>query len=239
MERAQTESYNNHKLATVFHDAGKKKVVIFCHGYRGTSIGPNRFFVRTARTLTKLGISSVRFDQYCSGNSEGDFIDSSFNDWIATTKLIAQDYLKKGYQVTLLGQSMGGAVAIVVGSEISEIAGVVAWAPDPNIEPFHAPESGIIEEVGQVVQVSFWQEAHDAQIAEKFPLIKAPTYVVQCTADEYVDKENRNALSSRAKPHQKIEIFKGYSHSSWSYKQSEEIITRSVNFLVQSFKNAQ
>ena len=91
MIEVKTEEFNGHKIATVFHDGGNKRIVIFCHGYRGTSIGPSRFFVRAADKLASEGISSLRFDQFGSGNSEGDFFYSSFNDWLSTTKEIAKE----------------------------------------------------------------------------------------------------------------------------------------------------
>ena len=74
-ELIKSRSINSHDVSTVFHDAGSKKIVIFCHGYRGTSVGPSRFFVLVAKKLAEAGISSLRFDQYGSGNSEGDFLD--------------------------------------------------------------------------------------------------------------------------------------------------------------------
>ena len=114
----QDQNFNGHRILNVFHDANGKSVVIFCHDYRGTNVGPNRFFVAAARQLAKQGISSLRFDQYGSGNSEGDFFDSSFFDWIETTKTIAENYLEQGYKVARFDQSMGGAAVIAVGSEL-------------------------------------------------------------------------------------------------------------------------
>ncbi|MCR4334864.1 MAG: lysophospholipase [Patescibacteria group bacterium] len=236
-EFTQDQNFNGHRVVTAFHDADSKSIVIFCHGYRGTSVGPNRFFVTVARQLAKQGISSLRFDQYGSGNSEGDFFDSSFLDWMETTKAISENYLKQGYKVALFGQSMGGAAVIAVGSELPNLSAIIAWSPDPNVDKFIAPENGIIEESGQIVQARFWQEAHDAKVADKLSLIKTPMYIVQCTADEYVDEQNRNAISKNAQQNHKVENFEGYSHSKWTYEQSKEIIDRSINFLVQYLKN--
>ena len=236
-EITQNQNFNGHRISTAFHDADSKSIVIFCHGYRGTSVGPNRFFVTAARQLAKQGISSLRFDQYGSGNSEGDFFDSSFLDWIETTKAISENYFKQGYRVALFGQSMGGATGMAVGTELPNLSAIVAWSPDPNVDKFVAPENGIIEESGQIVQARFWQEAHDAKVADKLSSIKIPMYIVQCTVDEYVDEQNRNAISKNAQQNHKVENFEGYSHSKWTYEQSKEIIDRSVNFLVQYFKN--
>lgn len=234
-EITQDQNFNNHRISTIFHDAGNKKIVIFCHGYRGTNIGPNRFFVRAARLLAERGISSLRFDQYGSGNSEGDFFDSSFTDWTETIKAITQNYFKQGYKIALFGQSMGGAAIIAVGAEILNLSAMVVWVPDPNVEDFISPQNGVIEENGQIVQARFWQEAHDTKIVEKLRLIKMPVYIVQCTNDEYVDEQNRNAIVKNVQANVRVDIFEGYSHNKWTYKQSEEIIDKSVNFLLSNF----
>ncbi|MBI4127879.1 MAG: alpha/beta fold hydrolase [Parcubacteria group bacterium] len=235
-EIIESQRFNNHRIATAIHDAGSHNMVIFCHGFRGTNIGPHRLFVRVARELAGQGISSLRFDQYGSGNSEGDFFDSSFKDWIETARAIAQHYLSQGYKVALVGQSMGGAAVIAVASEVPALTSVVAWAPDPNVDDFISSENGVVEENGQIIQAQFWQEAHKAKIADKLRLVKVPMYIVQCTADEYVDQQNREAISTNAQPHHRVENFEGYRHSSWTFKESQGIIGKSVDFLVKSFQ---
>jgi esterase/lipase len=206
-ELTQDKNFNGHRISTAFHDVDSKSIVIFLHGYRGTNAGPNRFFVTAARQLAKQGISSLRFDQYGSGNSEGDFFDASFIDWIKTTKAIAENHLNQGYKVALFGQSMGGAAVIAVGSELPNLSAIVAWSPDPNVEKFVAPKNGIIEESGQIVQARFWQEAHDVKVA-------------------------KNAQSNH-----KVENFEGYAHSKWTYEQAKEIIDKSIKFLVEYLGN--
>ena len=235
MIEVKTEDYNNHKIATAHHDTKSKDIVIFCHGYRGTAVGPSRFFVRAAQRLEAAGISSIRFDQSGSGNSDGDFADSSFYDWLATTKAIAKNYLDKGYRVALFGQSMGGATVISVASELPEITAVVAWVPDPNIEDFKYPESGYVEEGGQRVQAAYWQEAHDAKIADKLVSLKASAFIVQCSDDEYVDNANQKVILANAQAHHKIVTFENYKHSSWTYDQAEAIIAKSTDFIIESF----
>jgi esterase/lipase len=230
-EITQDQNYNNHRIATTFHDAGSKNIVIFCHGFRGTSIGPSRYFVKVARKLAENNISSLRFDQYCSGNSDGDFLDSSFADWVMTTKKIAQDYLDRGYKVALFGQSMGGAAVIATSAAIPELTATVAWVPDPNIDEFNPGADGFVEEGGQLVQNSFWQEAHDAKVSDKLAEINIPMYIVQCTADEFVDEANRNVIQENAQPNHQVDILDGFRHSQWTFEQSETVIARSVKYL--------
>jgi len=156
MEQLQFATYNNHKLATVFHDGGGKKIVIFCHGFWGSLVGPGRHFVRAARQLAQQGVSSLRFDQYGSGNSEGDFKDSSFGDWVSTIKAVAESYIVQGYQVALFSQSMGGTAAIVAASKVPDLTSSVVWVPDPKINPPNPDPSGYDEGAGQIVQSSYW-----------------------------------------------------------------------------------
>lgn len=199
MPTVQTKTYNGHDIATALHDAGGKDIVIFCHGYRGTSVGPSRFFVRAANKLQEAGVSSLRIDQYGSGNSEGDFYESSFDDWVATTKAVADDYVAQGYRVALFGQSMGGSTVICVAGTTPEIHAMVAWVPDAKVvNTVQDPEAEYIEEGGQRVRPRFWLEAFQAGVAQKLAQVKAPGYTVQCTADEYVDQQNRDAIKQNA-----------------------------------------
>jgi len=235
METSYNKTINNHKIACVFTDAGKKDIVIFCHGFRGSSVGPARSFVRFARKLSGLGISSLRFDQYGCGNSEGDFIDSSFNDWVETTSEVVRNYQKKGYRVALFGQSMGGSTAIIVGAMSADVASVVAWVPAVQAKTFKPPKSGLFEEGGQIVKSEFWQESHDIQIINYLKKLELPLYIVQCSEDEYITKQDHKAINENVKGHHKIEMYKGYSHSSWSYKETNQIINKSVDFIAKSF----
>lgn len=235
METSNFLQINGHKIASVFHDSGSKKLVIFCHGFRSSNIGPNRFFVRMARLLEKEGISSVRFDQYGSGNSEGDFMDSSFNDWITTTKMLVEKYLQEGYKISLLGQSMGGATVLVVASELQEkLASVVAWVPDASVDELHI-DGPYMEEGGQRVNWNFWTEAHNAKIPNRFASTSIPEYVFLATNDQFVSEENRNALISVAKHHQNIELLTNETHSSWSYDVSTDVINKSIAFIQKHF----
>lgn len=161
-------------------------------------------------------------------------MDSSFDDWVATTKAIVTEYLSKGYRVALFGQSMGAATAIAVGADIPQLAAVVAWVPDPNVEPFVIPKEDYFEEAGQRVQANYWEEACDAKVASKLKNLKAPAYIVQCSNDEYVSAENHKAIEANAQPQHLVEMFEELRHSSWSYNDTIRIINKSIDYLVKT-----
>lgn len=220
----------DHSIAAAHHDAQGTATVIFSHGFRGERTGPNRTFVRAARRLAAHGISSLRFDQYGSGDSAGDFLESRFSDWVAATKALAQQQLDQGQRVALFGQSMGASAAICAAPDLA-VDAVVAWVPDANTDEFIPDPRGFVEEGGQRVANEFWQEAHAADVAHQLARIDAPCYLVFGTADEYVSTENRDALIAAAKPADRIDVFDGYPHSAWTAEQADDIIERSVRFL--------
>lgn len=227
---------SDHSIACAYHDAAGETTVIFCHGFRGEKTGPNRTFVRAARLLAASGISSLRFDQYGSGDSDGDFLESRFNGWIDTIRALAHQQLDLGQRIALFGQSMGASAVICAAAGLP-VDAVVAWVPDANIDEFTPGSEGFVEEGGQRVGNAFWREAYAANVAQHLAEISAPSYLVFGTADEYVSTENREALVAAAGPNVRIDTFDGYPHSAWTSEQADDIIERSVGFLTQHLSN--
>lgn len=219
-------------IACAHHDADGDATVLFCHGFRGEKTGPNRTFVRAARQLAASGISSLRFDQYGSGDSDGDFLESRFIDWIGTISALVRRQLDDGQRVALFGQSMGASAVICAAAGLP-VSAAVAWVPDANIDAFTPAEGGFVEEGGQRVGNAFWQEAHNADVPNHLAQLAAPSYLVFGTADEYVCAENREALIASSGPNVRVDVFDGYPHSSWTAAQADDIINRSVAFLQQ------
>lgn len=223
------------RIATAFHHAPSKNIVICCHGFISSKLGPNRFFVRLARQLQGRGVCALRFDQYGSGDSEGDFFDSSFEDWIATTTTLVRRYRGDGYRVALVRQSMGGATVLAVAGDLGpEVASVVAWVPDPSVDAL-TDAGAWSEEGGQRVQRRYWEEAHDADIVGRFGAITAPALIFFATDDAYVSAENQQAIIDVRRAHQRIELLDGWPHSAWTYDQATRVIDETVAFLTSHF----
>ena len=224
------EQVDGRSIACAHHEAGGDATVIFCHGFRGEKTGPNRTFVRAARRLAAQGISCLRFDQYGSGDSDGDFLESRFTDWVETIRVLARHRIAEGQRVALFGQSMGASAVICAAARLP-VDAVVAWVPDASTDAFVPDPRGFVEEGGQRVGNGFWQDAHTAGIPERLTEVTAPCYLVFGTADEYVSTQNREALITAAKPGDKVDVFDGYPHSAWTADQADDIIGSSVEFL--------
>ena len=198
----------------------QKKIVIMSHGFRGSSIGPARQFVDFGRILVKEGYSVLRFDQPNGGNSEGEYIDSSFNEWVDTIVYFATKYLSLGYQVSLFGQSMGATATVVATSNpnlIEKIPCILLWVPDAK-ETIVINSKEIYEEGGQKYRGSFWQEAKDSNFFKCLENYNGNIHLVYGETDKYVDENLKSkTIQIVRNKQQPVTIFKGQDHSPWEY----------------------
>lgn len=117
-------------------------VVLMLHGFTGqknefqlakTGIG---LFAYAAAKLAEQGIATLRIDFNGSGDSAGNWIDTTFSGQI-NDAMLAYDYLQTlrdvdGSRVGILGYSQGGLVASHVAALRPQASAVVLWAPVTN-----------------------------------------------------------------------------------------------------------
>jgi uncharacterized protein len=113
-------------------------VVLMFHGFTGSRdelpvTGTDEgVFARTARLLAEQGIASLRIDFRGSGDSPGDFADTTFEGQVADG-LAALDWLQAnaavdGQRLAVLGWSQGGLVATAVAGRSDIPDALVLWA---------------------------------------------------------------------------------------------------------------
>lgn len=235
------ENINNKKVFQIFTepDVPKKKIIIMSHGFRSTSIGPARTFVNFEKLLLNKGFSVLRFDQSNSGNSEGEFIESSFKEWVSTTTYFAKKYIEKGYRVCLLGQSMGATVTMAVTSQVeikNKIPCIILWVPDPE-STFDKDPNKINEEEGQKYIELFWKEAFETNFFKNLKEYTGGIHLVYGENDKYVSKKLRNETIKQVQEKgQPIMILKGQGHSPWEYNICNEVYKVELKFLGKYFK---
>ena len=203
------------------------------HGFKSSKIGPSRYFVDLARLLAADGISTFRFDQPGSGDSDGSFEDSSFATWIDTIEHFARRFIAEGRAVALLGQSMGGKAALAAAARLDKaIAGVALWSAGPEASmDADAPAGEWAEEEGQRVRTEFWREAASVDFLALYRDLAVPVYLVFGTADEFIPAADARRVESMRKPGDRVRVIEGLPHSAWPYPQREEIIRETKDFL--------
>ncbi|OFZ47795.1 MAG: hypothetical protein A2417_04490, partial [Bdellovibrionales bacterium RIFOXYC1_FULL_37_79] len=192
-----------------------------------------RTFVDFARILNKNGYSTLRFDQANSGNSEGDYLDSSYNEWVNTIVYFVKKYINQGYKVALLGQSMGGAATVIAASKLkSKVPCILLWVPGVNEGDFKGKPDEIFEEGGQKYKGRFWMEARDADFFKCLNDYKGGIHLVYGEKDRYISQELRNKVIDMVKAkEQQTKILKGQDHSPWEYDLCQEVYKEELELL--------
>lgn len=214
------------------------KVIIMCHGFRGSSLGPARTFVNFEKKLIDKGYSVLRFDQPNCGNSEGDFLNSSFKEWVNTIIYLVKKFINKNYKVCLLGQSMGATAALLAATDKSlenKITTLILWVPDPKSYVKVKPNK-IYEENGEIYKGSFWIEAKEMNFLKKLTMYKGKIHLVYGETDCFVNKKDiNNVIKIIKKRKDNFMILKGEDHSKWSYAATEKVFKEELNFLDKNF----
>ena len=117
---------------------GPAPVVLLLHGFTGTRDelaipGTDEgVFSRTARLLAKAGYASLRVDFIGSGDSDGDFADTTFEgqiaDGLAALAFLQSDPRVRGDDIAIIGWSQGGLVATALAGRSDIPDAVALWA---------------------------------------------------------------------------------------------------------------
>lgn len=176
MENGDCLRWKGKKLAYTVHypsssglGGERYPLVIICHGFTSTRIGVDRLFVKTAQELVKLGFAVLRFDYAGCGESDGSYGENEFACFIDQTKHVISFGSKLQNidpdQVTLIGHSLGGAVAASTAAVDHRIRNVVLWSavghPYEDISEIvgydenHPGSVGVIDHLGYEITENF------------------------------------------------------------------------------------
>lgn len=118
-------------------DGGPAPVVVLFHGFTGSrdelavANTDDGVFSRTARLLAEAGYASLRIDFRGSGESDGAFMDTTFEgqvaDGLAAVALMTADPRVKGRDLAIIGWSQGGLVATAVAGRSGIPDAVALW----------------------------------------------------------------------------------------------------------------
>ena len=130
-------SVGNQKISAVLHYPASEtfllKPLIFVHGFVGSKVGEHRLFVKAARYFANQGYLVLRFDFLGCGESDGDYQEVTVTnklkqlqnviDYLLSLPKVDREYL------TVIGHSLGGAVASLTASIDKRIKRLILWAP--------------------------------------------------------------------------------------------------------------
>ncbi|WP_194841122.1 alpha/beta hydrolase [Sporosarcina cascadiensis] len=111
----------------------KVPLLIFIHGFVGSKVGEHRLFVKAARYFTKRGFAVFRFDFSGCGESEGDYGGVTLTNQLNEVQDVI-DYVSRirginAHRITLVGHSLGGAVASLTAAADPRVKDLILWSP--------------------------------------------------------------------------------------------------------------
>lgn len=123
------------ELFGCFHEpqkgAGKSIGIVLCYPTGRDYIFAHRAFRQLAIRLARAGFPVLRFDYFGCGDSAGDGSEGSVDRWTSDIT-IAIDELKarsSATRVCLLGFRLGASLAVLSGTRLGNIEGLVLWDP--------------------------------------------------------------------------------------------------------------
>ena len=241
---------SGHRLRGMIHetDASEGRSApgaVFYHGFTGDRMESHWIFVKCSRALARVGISSLRFDFFGSGESDGQFREASIDSEIADAEDAAEFFRREGGigrdRLGLVGLSLGGAIAALVAERIQARA-LVLWAAVARLphlralaDTFARPLSGsdgAHEYAGHIISERFLEAVDRLDPLEGVARFDHPTLIVHPERDEYLDLSHPEDYfrASTAAVKDKV-IVRGADHTFTSVGWENQVISRTVDWL--------
>ncbi|TBL80340.1 alpha/beta hydrolase [Paenibacillus thalictri] len=132
LELAATLHYPVQVEQTSRRSLDKLPIIIIAHGFIGNRIGVDRLFVKAARDFGQNGFMTLRFDYGGCGESTGEYGAGGLDALIEQTRHVVDYALSidcvDPQRVTLLGHSLGGAVALLAAAKDKRIKTLILWS---------------------------------------------------------------------------------------------------------------
>ncbi|MBC9785729.1 alpha/beta fold hydrolase [Heliobacterium chlorum] len=175
--------------------------IVMCHGFCGTKIGLHRIFVKAARRFAEAGYAVLRFDFSGCGDSDGKQEGITLQGQVREARC-AVEWLSRyrgidRQRVTLLGLSLGGAVAALTAPTLPFLDRLVLWAPvarpweditgilgkELTAEAFG---TGIVDFEGYAISRSFLESLREQRPLESIKRVKKPLLILHGTGDREI-----------------------------------------------------
>lgn len=105
--------------------------VVLNHGFSANRMGTGRLLVELARRLSDAGYAVLAYDRLGHGESDGEFSQITASDEVRQLETVcAHLWRRSGSPVHVVGHSLGGMAAAVLGGERPDlIRSLTLWAP--------------------------------------------------------------------------------------------------------------
>lgn len=214
--------------------------VLMCHGLAGHKTGRYRLYVLLAERLSKLGIASLRIDFRGSGDSEGDFSDTTLSGEVSDA-IKAMTFLRSlpdvdTSRIGIFGRSVGGVVALITARQVGNIKTLATWAPlfdahqwEDKWKQLHAPQvtqeqrEMLMRVNGQLPSYAFLKEIVELQMDKELAALKGtPLLHIHGEQDAVILPEHANRYQRARDDAQAVSNFIRLPGSDHDFSNPEE-----------------
>lgn len=205
----------NEKIFGIYHkpllrEEKKIPAIIICHGFAGQKTGRFRLYVILAEALAKKGIAVLRFDFRGCGDSEGNFIETTFfgevSDALKALEFLKNDPDIDSERIGIFGRSLGGAVALLAAKSFKNIKSIALFAPmfTPEVwrekwEKAKSSDEPIVMD-GQPVGKTFLNQLFELHLEKDLKELQAiPLLHINAEKDSVVTKEHQQSYRAARK----------------------------------------
>lgn len=245
-EKIKIFNRNGQKLAAILHTPEKEtdKIIIISHSFKADkeydTIGAN-----FSQKVCEQGYAVLRFDCYGSGDSDGEFKDSSLYSQVDDLKDVIKFVEGKDYnQICLAGLSQGAAMSILACS--NNIKSLILWSPALDLRILHEMYREKVEEDGFIIRKrtrdgmeikvgkKMWESHGEIKVFEHIKNIKCPTLIVCGSEDKRYIKFVHEHLD-KFSCEKKLEIIENADHDFLDLTKENQAVNLSISWLKQYF----
>ncbi len=215
----------------------KVPAVLFCHGFGGNKSGKFRLSVRQAEKLSEAGIASFRIDFRGSGDSEGDFSDTTIQTEIEDAQCALQYLLNHPTidrsRIAILGRSLGGAIATKLASGFTGTKAVVLWCPLFDAKPWiEAHKNRPIYFMGQKLSDETIRQFKELDLTDSLTLLEeTPMLIVRACQDEILSSYHHDGYLERRSEQTEVLLLANSTHDFSDSSEQEELLEKTTSFL--------
>lgn len=203
-----------------------RPTVVLSHGFTVDGTESHRIFLRMAGRYNALGINTINFDYYGAGYSDGDYSEFSLTNAIEDLNTLL-DWAKSQPSIDprsliIHGQSLGSAVATVVGSDRTDLIGCVMWNLSADLfrrysamlgDDIFAKGETWIRDKGFLIKRSFMEDIQKYDVLSYFDRWRHPTLFVSSGADTTGEPHLAEVACEKIGTHGTRVVIGGANHS--------------------------
>jgi pimeloyl-ACP methyl ester carboxylesterase len=225
-----------------------KPIIVLCHGFSTSKDG--RTYVRLEEILNNSGISTLRFDFFGHGESNGKFEELTLSEAVDDIQKAIRLLKDSGYRkIGLFGSSFGGMASIVTASggqdlyvlalksPVSDYLGVLLSRISEQ-ELKNWKREGVIHFTGNEgeelkLNYSFFEDATKISGYDMAKKIKIPTLIVHGSKDETVPVEQSKKTAGLIE-NCRLKIIEGGDHTYSKEEDFEKLLDLVSKFIIQN-----